>query len=87
MYHVTSSGRATLRQPLPAGSARIPSEASVVCECCPATTIGTLLGGPVWIVAAEEEGGRGTGVRGTAIGREKVQNRAGGKKEASEGWR
>lgn len=39
------------------------------------------------MVAAEEEGGRGTGVRGTAIGREKVQNRAGGKKEASEGWR
>lgn len=75
------------RGPITAGSARIPSEASVVCECCPATTIGTFLGGPVWMVAAEEEGGRGTGVRGTEIGREKVQNQAGGKEEASEGRR
>lgn len=39
------------------------------------------------MVAAEEAGGRGTGVRGTEIGREKVQNQAGGKEHAGEGWR
>lgn len=39
------------------------------------------------MVAADEEGGRGTGVRGTRIGREKVQNGAGGKEDAGEGWR
>lgn len=37
-------------------SLRLPFEASVVCFCCPATGIGTFLGGPAWTLVAVQDG-------------------------------